>query len=153
MVWLVGVIFLAAVASAFMFPRPVVALLAVLVLFVGGVLTYAVYDMTTTRSVRTLLSAEVVFDKAKCGDAAKPIGVTLTNRTGKTVTSVYFDIEAFRPGHSREVLMLPSQISDRILADGETWTACLGSVQAPPPGIALSDLDWTAKVTSLTYGR
>jgi hypothetical protein len=94
---------------------------------------------------RDAVTVVVKFDTTKCGPS-HPLFVTIRNNGSKVVSKVTWRFAAYRPGFSSDLTEYgysePS--SDKILAGGESYTACY-----PDPKIKgafrADDLEWTVK--------
>ncbi|ANL48629.1 hypothetical protein AMC87_CH04008 [Rhizobium phaseoli] len=145
MAWVVGIgIFL---FLLFAFPRQIVGLIAILAAVIFGLWAYSSLNENARKaSLRSLF----VTVSATCNRSDYPLYVTLTNGTGKTVTSTSFKVSGYKPGYSSSVAS-EWLTTDKIMKPGEVYTACW-RVNGYGKEIDYSGLEWRAEVTSLDFG-
>lgn len=87
------------------------------------------------------ISLSATYDAAGCS-AEYPILITIRNNYTQTIESLTFELGAYREGYSSPVYQGLSYKSDRIMAPGDTYTACwtqpglyYGAQETPPEGL------------------
>lgn len=145
MAWIVGIgIFL---FLLFAFPKQIVGLIAILVAAVFGIWAYSSLSETTRKSS---LKSLVVNISATCSQPDYPLHITLTNGTGKTVTSTSFTVTGYKPGYSSSVAT-EFFTTDKIMKPGDAYAACW-RVNGYGTEVDYKALEWKAEVTSLDFG-
>ncbi len=122
MVWLVLLILV--VILLIIFPKQTIATLVVIVVgILGTIFYYTDYDDYKRRKRNALIQVTVEYNSLQCGQQY-PISIRLTNKGGKTVNKVSYRLEAYRKGHSTNVLRYTESSSDKVLKHGQSNGGC-----------------------------
>lgn len=155
MAWVVGIGI--ALFLLFTFPKQMGAVILLLVVAgagVGGWLYIQDQQLAEERRQREeSITLSAAYDIAGCS-AEFPILISIRNGYTQTIESLTFELGGYREGYSSPVYEGSSYKSDRIIAPGETYTACwtqpsldYGAQETPPAG-----LTWRASYSYATFG-
>ena len=99
------------------------------------------------------ITFSAAFDVAGCSTEF-PIFITIRNDYTETIQSLTFEVGGYREGYSSPVFQGLSYNSDRIMAPGDTYTACwtqpglyYGAQEVQP-----ASLTWRASYSYATFG-
>jgi hypothetical protein len=117
-----------------------IALLAIAAIGIAVIIHNDEEKSQRWRARENAITAAVVYSPRTCGDSA-PLAITVRNGSSETLGSVEMRLEAYRPGHSTDLLQ--SSYSDhtlkwdKILPPGQSETLCYSL----PASIATSTAD------------
>jgi len=120
----------------FAFPRQMLALIGCFVLIVAGLIYFIYYQDSQRQKERDLVQLTIKYDEKKCGNKF-PLIITVENLGKKIVNRISWNIAAYRPGYSSNVIKYgygsyssnSPYSTDKILKPGEMITFCY---QVPP---------------------
>ncbi|MBX5236320.1 hypothetical protein HJC02_29280 [Rhizobium sp. NLR4a] len=145
MAWVIGIgIFL---FLLFAFPRQMLGLIAILAAVIFG---FWAYSSLNESARKASLESLFVTVSATCTQSDYPLYVTLTNGTGKTVTSTSFTVNGYKAGFSSSVAS-DWFTTDKIMKPGERYAACW-RLSGYGKEIDYKGLQWKAEVTSANFG-
>lgn len=123
MAWIIGI-------AAFLFflvkyPKPTLSVVAVLGVAIGALILSWNQDARDRAAEQALVEVFITYDEAGCSDGY-PLRVSIANRTDRTLTTVRWELAAYRPGFSTDLAdgLDDRMTSDRIQPPGTSWVAC-----------------------------
>jgi hypothetical protein len=154
MVWVVGI----GIALFLLFTFPKQMGVVILLLVVGACLLFGgLYIAEQQRDAEYRKREESItlsasFDVVRCSTEF-PIFISIRNGYTETIQALTFDLEGYREGFSSPIYRGVAYKSDRIIAPGETHTACwtqppldYGAQEIPPAGLI-----WRASYSYATF--
>jgi len=156
MVWIAIII---GIILIFIFPKQMGVLAAVLVAGIVAIFLYFQAEENDRKRQNDAVSITVNYDKSVCS-AEYPIVVNFRNGSRKTVTKISWNIGAFKPGYSNNVVdygpysseySTPYE-SDKILAPNQAYGLCY---KAPSlkDGNAPASVSWRVVNKDVTFQR
>ncbi len=111
----------------FAFPKQMGVLILLLVVGAAGLFGFDYLQQQKRaeeyRKREESITLSAAYDMGRCS-AEFPIFVEIRNGYTETIESLTFELGGYREGHSSTIYKGLSYTSDRILAPGETYTAC-----------------------------
>lgn len=155
MAWVVGIGI--ALFLLFKFPKQMGVLILLLVIVaavIGGWLYIQDQQKAEERRQKEeSITLSAAYDVGGCS-AEFPILISIRNGYTQTIESLTFELGGYREGYSSPIYEGSSYKSDRIIAPGETYTACwtqpglyYSAQEIPPAG-----LTWRASYSYATFG-
>ena len=134
-------------------PKAIFFILGV-VLVDGG--AYYIWNQQQLRE-RAKITLEVAYDTVKC-PPGKPMLVTITNHSEKTLERTIFTLDATVPGYSSIVTpySYKQNRSDKILRLGESHAQCFPEPLMKPSPLSdfrAEDLEWSANIDSVYFRK
>lgn len=151
MAWVVGIgIFL---FLLFAFPKQTLVLVGVILVVVGAVASWQWWEHHQQQLAREQLKTEARYQGFECKDP-RPIGVMFWNQGKRTITEIWFSLQAHRKGFSKPVLR-DWNTTDLIVKPGEAYVLCWGVPlrygQEKPDDIG--ELIWSAPVSAVSFSK
>lgn len=156
MAWIVGIgvgLFL-----LFAFPRQMGVVILFLVLAAAGIAGWIyLHDQQQAEERRQREESITLSAAYGAGGCAGefPILINIRNNYTQTIESLTFELGGYREGYSSPVYEGSSYTSDRIIAPGQTYTACwtqppldYGAQEVPPAG-----LTWRASYSYANFAE
>lgn len=154
MAWVIGIgvgLFL-----LFVFPRQMGALILFLLLAAAGIGGWLyLHDQKLAeerRQKEEKITLSAAYDINRCS-IEFPILITIRNGYTETIKNMTFELGGYRHGYSSPIYREPFYKSDRIIAPGETYTACwtkppldYGAQEISPEG-----LTWRASYSYASF--
>lgn len=156
MAWVVGIGI--GLALFFAFPKQMGVLILLLVIGAAGLGGYVYYqDQKQAADYRhrtESITLKATYDPGGCSTEF-PILVEIHNSYTDTLQELTFELDGYLEGHSSPIYQGSAYKSDRILAPGQTYSACwsrpslyYGATETPPGGLI-----WRASYSYGTFGN
>ena len=136
----------------FLFPRPALVALAIIIATVACIGAYLYYQQSGRNTSASLVTATSTGTQG-CADPAKPVFVEITNGSDRQVDAVRFRLIAKRPGYSVEAYA-DYLTSYKIIEPKAVYGTCfalnhyrgLDTLNLSP-----ADLDWSVEISSVDF--
>lgn len=156
MIWIAIIV---GIILVFVFPKQMGILVAVVVIAIGAIYLYLYVDENNRKKQIEAVSISVAFNAEACSEEY-PIAVNFKNGSKKTVEKIRWNIGAYRPGYSDNIVNYGTYSgeystpyeTDRILSPGQTFGLCY---KAPllKSGASQSEVTWTIVRKSINFAQ
>lgn len=153
MIWIALII---GIVLIFIFPKQMGVLAAVVVVGIAGIYLYLQAEENDRKKQRDSVAISVIYGSSVCS-SEYPIVVNIKNGSRKTVKKVRWNIGAFKPGYSNNVVEYgysseysTAYESDKILAPNQSYGVCYKTPKLKS-GNKPDSVNWSAVSKSVVF--